>query len=68
MTQLSDWIGYGQRDEHNLNKRKVRGWLREARGHVPIIDRVNYPDTGIDRRIRYRGAGEFRKATQSVWN
>jgi hypothetical protein len=55
MTQLADWIDYGRRDQHNANKRLVRGWMLEARGHLPIIDRVKYPETGRDRRLSRRG-------------
>lgn len=54
MTQLADWIEYGRNDPHNLNKRMVRGWLTEARGHIPVIDRVKFPEAGYDRRIRAR--------------
>lgn len=43
MTTLAEWIGYGCSDEHNRNKRLVRSWLLEARGHLPVIDRVKYP-------------------------
>jgi hypothetical protein len=39
MERLADWIEYGRDREHESNKRMVRRWLREARGHVPIIAR-----------------------------
>lgn len=54
MTQLADWIGYGMNDRENMNKRMVRGWMTEARVHLPVIDRVKYPQTGRDRRISAR--------------
>jgi hypothetical protein len=55
MTELSDWIGYGMHDQHNSNKRLVRSWMLEARVHIPVIDRVKYPETGYDRRLSRRG-------------
>lgn len=45
---LIDWIEFGRVDRTGTNKRIVRGWLYAARGHVPIIDRVNFPN---DRRL-----------------
>lgn len=39
MQHLADWINYGKRADSS--RRTVRRWLNEARGHVPIIDRVN---------------------------
>jgi hypothetical protein len=35
--QLADWILYGKRDELNEQRRRVRTWLREARGRTPVI-------------------------------
>lgn len=35
---LADWIIAGRRgDELEWARRKVRSWLREHRGHVPVI-------------------------------
>lgn len=55
MTNLSSWIEYGLKGEHYRNKAMVRRWLREARERRPVIDRVNYPETGIDQRLSRRG-------------
>jgi hypothetical protein len=55
MTTLFDWIEYGLQTDTARNKRLVRRWLLEAREHRPVIDRVTYPETGIDRRISRRG-------------
>jgi hypothetical protein len=41
---LCDWIEFGRLDRIGTSKRIVRGWLFAARGHVPIIDRVNFPN------------------------
>lgn len=46
--ELLDWIEFGRVDRTGKGKRIVRGWLYAARGHVPIIDRVNFPN---DRRL-----------------
>lgn len=54
MTGLIDWIEYGLRTEQAANKRTVRRWMLEAREHRPIIDRVTYPDAGVDRRLSRR--------------
>lgn len=51
MNKLNDWIEYGRTDGIFGSKRKVRRWLNEARARVPVIDRVNFPDSGYDRRI-----------------
>lgn len=45
---LCDWIEFGRVDRIGNSKKIVRGWLYSARSHVPIIDRVNFPD---DRRL-----------------
>jgi hypothetical protein len=52
MTSLADWIEYGMKTRLAINKALVRRWLREAREHRPVIDRVNYPD---ERRSFRRG-------------
>jgi hypothetical protein len=54
MTTLFDWVEYGLKTDNARNKRLVRRWLREARGHCAIIDRITYPETGIDRRLIVR--------------
>jgi hypothetical protein len=56
---LIDWIEYGLQTDNARNKRLVRRWLLEAREHCAIIDRVTYPETGIDRRLiaRFPGRG-----------
>ena len=51
MTTLIDWIEFGLAGPHYRNKALVRRWLREARERRPVIDRVNYPETGYDRRL-----------------
>jgi hypothetical protein len=43
MTQLADWIEYGQQSRIARNKAMVRRWCCAARCHLPIIDRRNYP-------------------------
>lgn len=53
--KLGDWIGYGRNTQEHKSKRTVRRWILEARGHVPVIDRVNYPDFDYNRRIGGRG-------------
>jgi hypothetical protein len=62
MSTLADWIEYGLKTTHAGNKRMVRRWLAEHRDHKPVIDRVTYPETGIDRRIVIGGrrAGDNR--------
>lgn len=55
MDRLSDWIEYGRCSGIWGAKRKVRRWLNEARAHIPVIDRVNYPETGRDCRLSRRG-------------
>lgn len=37
---LSDWIEAGRRRGKYASKSLVRRWTREARGHVPVIDRA----------------------------
>lgn len=60
MTCLISWIEYGMTGQHYRNKAMVRRWMREAREHRPIIDRVTYPETGIDQRILIgRRAGDI---------
>jgi hypothetical protein len=51
---LFDWTEFGRVDRIGTSKRIVRGWLFAARGHVPIIDRVNFPDA----HKLYPGAGD----------
>jgi len=43
MDRLADWIIYGRTDSVSRNKAAFRRLLCAARGHVPVIDRVNYP-------------------------
>lgn len=38
--RLSDWIECGRRRGQYASKALVRRWTREARGHVPVIDRA----------------------------
>lgn len=60
MARLNKWIEFGRAPHQYGQGRKVRRWLNEARGRTPIIDRVNFPDTGRDRREFPRpGAGEY---------
>lgn len=47
MTTLSDWIVYGLKSRKARNMAMVRRWTREARGHLPVIDCVNYPGQPI---------------------
>lgn len=55
MTELIDWAEYGRVDPVGRHKRMFRRWLNEERGHIPVIDRVTYPETGQDCRLSRRG-------------
>lgn len=43
MERLADWIEYGQTNRVARSKAMIRRMLCAARGHVPVIDRVNNP-------------------------
>jgi hypothetical protein len=54
----------GLQTDNARNKRLVRRWLREAREHRPVIDRVTYPETVLI--AEFRGAVEYRQCQQSI--
>jgi hypothetical protein len=59
VNKLKHWIECGLSGEQYRKKALVRRWEREARERRPIIDRITYPETGIDRRISIgRRAGD----------
>lgn len=55
MDMLNKWIEFGRPTGDYVNARNIRRWMNEERGRVPVIDRVNYPETGRDCRQFRRG-------------
>lgn len=52
---LNKWIEFGRVSQTLVTLRNIRRWINEERGRVPVIDRVQFPDTGYNRRLSRRG-------------
>lgn len=55
MNALTKWIEFGRAGGDIVSARNVRRWINQARDRLPMIDRVQFPETGNDQRLSRRG-------------